>query len=292
MTSVTDFTQYTQLRADARSNEDAALREVAEQFEALFMQQMLKSMRDASFGDPMFPDTGAHGLYRDLLDQQLATDSTQRGGLGLADMIVQQMRLRAASPVPEPVSASPATGAWSSPEGFVAEILPFAREAAAHLGVSPVAVLAHAALETGWGHKTPTSGGVQSLNLFGIKASGSWQGNSVEQATLEFREGVAQRERAAFRAYDSLNTTFDDYVGLLRGSTRYTAALNNGADIGAFGQALQDAGYATDPAYAEKIQRVATGDTMRGVLRALKQHDLLSLTEQIAEPATEREGVL
>ena len=135
MTSVTDFTQYATLRADARSHEDTALREVAEQFEALFVQQMLKSMRDASFGDPFFPDSGAHGLYRDLLDQQLATDSTSRGGIGLADMIVQQMTPRAPVAAPPVTSVEPPAKAWSSPAHFVSEVLPFARKAAEQLGV-------------------------------------------------------------------------------------------------------------------------------------------------------------
>ena len=126
MTSVTDFTQYAALRADAQSNDDAALRSVAEQIAALNVQQMLKSMRDASFGAPFFPDTGGHQVYRDLLDQQLASDTAERGGIGLADMIVSQMQPRAPIQVTKAVVHESPAG-WSDPKSFVAVVLPLAK---------------------------------------------------------------------------------------------------------------------------------------------------------------------
>ena len=286
MTSVTDFTQYAALRADAQSNDDAALRSVAEQFEALFVQQMLKSMRDASFGDPFFPDTGGHQVYRDLLDQQLASDTAERGGIGLADMIVSQMQPRAPIQVTKAVVHESPAG-WSDPKSFVADVLPHAKKAAERLGVSPLAVLSQAALETGWGQKLPVSERQQSNNLFGIKAGGSWGGDKVEQATLEFRDGTAQRERAAFRAYPSLEASFFDYAAFL-GKSRYQSVSNTGDDVGGFADALQAAGYATDPNYARKIRRIAGSETMRDALAALKQDDLLSLSTQQATPESGR----
>ncbi|MEL6214091.1 MAG: glucosaminidase domain-containing protein [Pseudomonadota bacterium] len=280
MTSVTDFTQYAALRADAQANDDGALRSVAEQFEALFVQQMLKSMRDASFGDPFFPDTGGHQVYRDLLDQQLAADTADRGGIGLADMIVSQMQPRAPIQVTKAVVHESPAG-WSDPKSFVADVLPHAKKAAERLGVSPLAVLSQAALETGWGQKVPVSERQQSNNLFGIKAGGSWGGDKVDQATLEFRDGTAQRERAAFRAYPSLEASFSDYASFLSKS-RYQSVSNTGNDVGGFADALQAAGYATDPNYAHKIRRIAGSETMRDALAALKQDDLLSLSTQQA----------
>lgn len=280
MTSVTDFTQYATLRADARSDEQATLREVAEQFESIFIQQMLKSMRDASFGDPYFPEEGAHGLYRDLFDQQVSSDMASQGGVGLADMIVRQLSRPAQSlvaPVVESVSNVPA---WSTPKDFVAEVLPHARRAAAALNVSPLAIVAQAALETGWGTRVPENDAQKSWNLFGIKANRHWSGDSVQTGTLEFRDGQAQREQASFRAYGSLRDTFDDYVALLGGSERYREARGAGSDVSQFAEGLQAGGYATDPEYAGKLERVAGSDTMRAVLSELKESDLLTLAEQ------------
>lgn len=280
MTSVTDFTQYATLRADARSDEQAALREVAEQFESIFIQQMLKSMRDASFGDPYFPEEGAHGLYRDLFDQQVSSDMASQGGVGLADMIVRQLSRQAQSlvdPVVESVSNVPA---WSTPKDFVAEVLPHARRAAATLNVSPLAIVAQAALETGWGTRVPENDTQKSWNLFGIKANRNWSGDSVQTGTLEFRDGQAQREQASFRAYGSLRDTFTDYVALLGGSERYREARGAGNDVAHFAEGLQAGGYATDPEYARKLERVAGSDTMRAVLSELKESDLLTLAEQ------------
>ena len=98
--------------------------------------------------------------------------------------------------------------------------------------------------------------GKPSYNLFGIKAGDSWQGDSVTVSTLEFRDGAMQRERASFRAYDSYEESFQDYVELLRSQPRYAPALQHAVNADAFGQHLQAAGYATDPQYADKISRV------------------------------------
>jgi flagellar protein FlgJ len=131
-------------------------------------------------------------------------------------------------------------------------------------------VLAQAALETGWGSKVmETPDGGSSFNLFGIKAANGWDGNSVTKPTLEFEDGVARRETAAFRAYDSVSKTLDDYADFLSNSPRYERAKNTGNDVAAFAGALADGGYATDPDYAKKITDIFNGPTMRRVLQSL-----------------------
>jgi flagellar protein FlgJ len=146
---------------------------------------------------------------------------------------------------------------------FVASILPSVREAAAQLQVSPVALLAQAALETGWGNHAPGH------NLFGVKAGTSWSGERFDTLTREVRNGVAQFESAAFRSYRSAADSVRNYAEVLLGSSRYQQARGRGDDIAGFASALQRAGYATDPNYATKLVAVAQGPVMRDALTAL-----------------------
>jgi flagellar protein FlgJ len=164
-----------------------------------------------------------------------------------------------------------------TPEAFVAEVWPHAQAAAAELGVDPRMLVAQAALETGWGRSTMRGAdGAASHNVFGVKATGGWQGAAVSQATLEFRDGVMQRERAAFRAYGSVGESFADYVRLVKDNPRYSDALAAGTDGGRFADALARAGYATDPQYAAKLKAIADGPTLR---RALAQLPLATTQE-------------
>jgi flagellar protein FlgJ len=279
--AVTDFGQFAALRRGADGNDPAALREVAGQFEALFIQSMLKNMRDASLADPVFGDSEQHEMYQGMLDQQLSVEMASGRGIGLAEMLVRQMGGEVASlpsspgefrlPASLPAGSSASLPGWSSPADFAKDVWPHAERAALRLNVAPEAILAQAALETGWGrHVMPRSDGASSLNLFGIKAGSGWQGGSVAKATVEYAEGVARHEVARFRAYPDVAATFDDYAQLLGEHPRYAAARNHGSDASAFAQALQEAGYATDPSYAEKIEGVLKGDTMQEALRALK----------------------
>ncbi|MFK8053602.1 MAG: flagellar assembly peptidoglycan hydrolase FlgJ [Woeseiaceae bacterium] len=301
MTQINDFSQFTTLRAEAQKDSEKTLRKVAEQFEALFVQQMLKSMRDASFGDPIFGEAGQGGMFRDMFDQQIAGDIASGPGIGLADLLVRQMQPEQAvrrsaknaiptvsainAAVPEVSAPSePAAVEWNGADEFVSAMLPFAKKAAASLGVNPLAVLAQAALETGWGkHVMPDASGASSLNLFGIKASGSWEGDFVNKSTIEFQDGVARREQAPFRVYQDLAATFSDYAGFLLGNERYQSVKDQQDDVAGFGQALQDSGYATDPSYGRKIARVAGGETMQRILGALKETDLLTLSHRIGD---------
>ena len=149
-------------------------------------------------------------------------------------------------------------GAFSSPEEFVRQLLPAARQVAKQIGLSPVALLAQAALETGWGKSVMrNSDGSSSHNLFGIKATGSWQGAQARAITSEFRGGQMVKETAEFRSYDSYQDSFHDLVTLLQSNNRYKEVLNAADKPEQFVRELQKAGYATDPEYASKISQIA-----------------------------------
>lgn len=153
---------------------------------------------------------------------------------------------------------------FKSPEDFINTLYPAAEKVAKELGLNPQVMLSQAALETGWGRfMIRDDAGKNSFNLFGIKADKRWQGESAVVSTLEYRGGVAQREQAAFRAYGSYEDSLRDYANFLQSNPRYTQALKNAADPVKFTKGLQDAGYATDPAYAQKIQRILNSSSMK-----------------------------
>ncbi|MEO5812294.1 MAG: flagellar assembly peptidoglycan hydrolase FlgJ [Rhodanobacter sp.] len=157
------------------------------------------------------------------------------------------------------------------PVNFVRALAPHAQAAADKLGVSVRALLAQAALETGWGKHLPSHGdGSSSFNLFGIKAGRSWEGGKVSVPTLEYENGVAVRKRDSFRAYDSPAESFSDYARLISDNPRYARALDQGENIAGFAHALVRGGYATDPAYATKLTTIANSQQMRDALAALR----------------------
>lgn len=267
------------LKHTDKKNTPEALRETARQFESLFTRMLLKTMRETSFDDTM--TSKDEGFYRDMFDDQLAIELSKGKGMGLADVLVQQLQRAGLAPeeteqagggfgfAPKPgatgATTSNATAATSavpfrsnSREDFVQQLWPHAEAAGAELGVDPKTLIAHAALETGWGKHFPADGaGRSSQNLFGIKATGAWSGASVGSRTLEFAGGVPQQRTEQFRAYGSAADSFKDYVALIRDNPRYSAAKGTGSDAAAFGRALQEGGYATDPEYAAKLARVA-----------------------------------
>lgn len=278
-TAVTDFSQFSKLRAAARDKDPEALRAAAKQFEALFTQQLLKSMREAKLGDdPMAGDQG--DFYQGMFDQQLSMQIASGKGLGIADMLVRQLQGPAATETKEAVrqpglalyrseAAAPATTAsrFKNPEDFVQQMLPHAEKAAKKLGISARTLVAQAALETGWGKKViRNADGTPSNNLFGIKADSRWNGARASTNTQEFTNGRMQTERAEFRSYGSIEESFEDYARFLQSNPRYKAALAHGGSDHHFTAGLQKAGYATDPDYASKIQRIAGGRTMVAAL--------------------------
>ncbi len=158
-----------------------------------------------------------------------------------------------------------------TPEGFVASIWPHAEKAARELGVNPRALVAQAALETGWGRRhIKRDNGDSSHNLFGIKATG-WKGERATTATHEYVDGQRRTETASFRAYASPAESFGDYVRMLKNNPRYQAALQAGTDVRGFARGLQQAGYATDPGYAAKIAAIAAGPTIDRAVAAIGQ---------------------
>ena len=272
--NVNDFAALSALRKDARAQTPESLREAARQFESLFTKMMLDSMRKSSMGDPLFGSNEAD-FYQGMFDDQLAVELSKGRGLGLADMLIQQLtRAGLVAPVADDAStpldttvrkdAAPAAASGSAGrapatrEEFTRQLWPHAEAAGRELGVDPRMLIAHAALETGWGRSLPTdSSGRVSYNLFGIKATGGWQGEAVGARTVEFEDGVARSRVERFRAYDSPAQSFQDYVALLRDNPRYANVLGAGKDASAFASALQRAGYATDPDYAKKLTAVA-----------------------------------
>lgn len=294
----------TRLRADLKGGSRESACEVARQFESLFVQQMLKSMRAATPGDSLFGGN-AENQYRDLFDRQLSLSVAQGRGMGLAGAIERQLLqsmgiaddaakaldpalaryqanpVRRPSPAPEPVAPAPPPApavtaeepaarpggkgpVWDNPAQFVRQVWKAAEGVAERLGVPTQALVAQAALETGWGQHVIRDGeGRPSFNLFGIKAHRDWDGATVNVPTLEYRDGVARREHASFRAYESLEQCFEDYARFLQGNPRYAQALQAQGDGRAFVEGLQQAGYATDPRYAEKIHRIMDGEILR-----------------------------
>jgi peptidoglycan hydrolase FlgJ len=257
-----DFQGIAALKNDAKAQAPTALKEAARQFESLFTQMLLKSMREAnkSFGEDSLFGSDQGEMYQDMFDDQIAMQLSKGKGLGLADMLVKQLQ----QGVSQTSSSAPAAPTNSQPlsaskDDFISKLRPHAEQAARELGVDPNALLAQAALETGWGRSVPCNAqGECSFNLFGIKAGSQWSGATVNVPTLEFEDGVAVRKVERFRAYDSPADSFRDYAALIRDSSRYASARGAGDNVEAFATALQQGGYATDPHYAQKIAAVAS----------------------------------
>lgn len=273
------------LRLQAKQDPEQAAKGVAQQFEAVFLQTLLKSMRDASPQDgPM--DSEQTRMYTSMLDQQMA-QSLSAKGIGLADVMLRQLaRNRGAAIAAEapaqaggtkalPAGITPAMPAPSlkvndskaaaphAGRDFLARLKDHALQASSTTGIPARFLLGHAALESGWGkHEIRAADGSQSFNLFGIKAGRNWKGPSVEVMTTEYVDGAPRKLLQKFRAYGSYAEAFQDYAGLLRGNPRYAAVLKQN-DSAAFAQGLQRAGYATDPQYADKLTRVLNGARLR-----------------------------
>jgi flagellar protein FlgJ len=283
-----DFQGLASLKTDAKEKAPAALKEAARQFESLFTQMLLKSMREAnkSFGEDSLFGSDQADMYQDMFDNQIAMQMSKGKGLGLADMLVRQLQVgvQQNGDIPHFDNAAVGTTAGqrneecphsgpapvaSSKEDFLRTMRPHAEQAAREIGVDPDALLAQAALETGWGRSVPCNAqGDCSFNLFGIKAGSQWSGATVTVPTLEFESGIPVRKVERFRAYDSPADSFRDYAALIRDSARYANARGAGDNVEAFASALQQGGYATDPQYAQKITAVA--DEVRARSDALK----------------------
>lgn len=285
----------------------AALKKAAAQFEAIFTQMLLKSMRKANegFEDKESPlNSSSVKFFEEMHDQQLASELSTNGSLGLADLIVQQLspdgkqfmpgsvlrttsdmfsdkrsgaavvQNQPAQPAVAPVSkgsadelqASANPPAFDTAEEFVSSVWEHAKTAAKRIGLNPAVMVAQAALETGWGKHIINKGdGNSSNNLFNIKADNRWDGEKASKLTLEFEHGTAVKKQANFRAYDSIKDSINDFVDFLTQNPRYQQALNNTKNPNAFLDSLQQAGYATDPNYANKIKSVLNSNQLKSI---------------------------
>ncbi len=296
--SVFDIQALAKIKTELRKDDPEALKATARQFEAVFLQMVLKSMRAATPQTGPF-DSDQTRFYQELLDSQLAQAMAAKGGTGLAAVIERQLSradaiqapggeegfplvppLRSmpfnvprAYPLPDggkpapaiPLERSPlrlnpiggaATAVPPAPNSFVSSVWPHAVAASKTTGIPARFLVAHAALESGWGKSEPRfADGRPSHNLFGIKAGSNWSGAVVEATTTEYVNGVPEKRIERFRAYGSHAEAFQDYAQLLAQSPRYAGVIGS-RDAAGFAQGLQRAGYATDPAYAAKLERV------------------------------------
>jgi len=304
---VLDTNSLSKLKRDAKENSPDAIKGVAKQFEAIFMNMMLKSMRDATPQDSPF-DNEQSRTFTSMLDQQLSSNLASKG-LGLADVLAKQLS-KGYSPVSnsmeqaisDPDSAktngalmnpmlqnplapvysrpsqstanqtftdnksseneliqnklAPQSGADNATE-FKNRMAKHAAEASRSTGVPAHLMLGQAALESGWGKRELIGkDGTPSNNLFGIKATANWDGKIIEATTTEYINGVKQKRIEKFRAYDNYADSFKDFANMMSSSPRYEKVMANLNDVKGYAQAMQRAGYATDPHYASKLASV------------------------------------
>jgi flagellar protein FlgJ len=270
------------LKMEAGKNTPAAIRETAKQFESLFMRELMKSMREATMKSGLLDSAGGD-LGTDLLDQQFAVQMSGQPG-GLSDMIALQLTRQMAGATKDrttgvsgtpaaatdvtrstrssaPTLSAPSTGKTArapteTQANFVQQHSQVANEVEKATGIPASFMLGQAGHETGWGRfEIKHKGGATSHNLFGIKAGPGWTGKVAEVTTTEFVNGVAQKGKARFRAYDSYADAFKDYARLINESPRYAKVREQTNSAYSFASGLQKAGYATDPDYAAKLSR-------------------------------------
>jgi len=270
-----DATSIAALRSAAARDPKAAIRETAKQFEALFMQQLMKSMREATMSSGMLDNSGTQ-LGTELLDTQYANKMSGLPG-GLAAAIARQLERQLGSGAAAALAAPAAAGAAGAPAAsldatplssrqidFIRTHQDAARAAESASGIPAAFTVAQAAHESGWGQREiRNADGTSSHNLFGIKAGPGWTGPVAEITTTEYVGGEAQKVTAKFRSYASYGESFRDYARLMKESPRYAGVVAQAAQAPAsaasalgFAHGLQRAGYATDPAYADKLGRL------------------------------------
>ena len=271
----TDSQGLNALRAGAARDPKTVIKEAAKQFEALFMQELMKSMRKATLSSGLLDNAGTQ-MGTDMLDDQFALKMSGLPG-GLSAVIARQLERQTVGAT-APITAVPAAAAAGAPSAaartqgsasvserqvsFVQAHTSAARAAEAHTGIPAGFMLAQAAHESGWGQREiRNADGSPSFNLFGIKAGGNWKGPVAEITTTEYVAGEPRKITAKFRAYASHEASFRDYAQMMKDSPRYAAvvagaASPQGGSAEGFAKGLQRAGYATDPAYADKLTRV------------------------------------
>jgi flagellar protein FlgJ len=306
-----DVQSANDLRTQFQKDPKEGLKAAAQQFETLFLQMVLKSMRDATPQDGLL-NSDQSRFYTGLLDQQMAQNMSSAGnGVGFAKLIEQQLGRHIGTPEGQaalmapanaagnslPLAASdgrhlqhrpvlgnlPTSASYAAPSAvmlrnnnaenapptsqeFVTRVWPHAVEASRSTGIPPQFLVGHSALESGWGRsEIRKADGTSSFNLFGIKAGKNWSGATVDATTTEYVDGQPQQVVERFRAYASYAEAFQDYANLLRNNSRYSGVIGS-QDGTEFARRLQQAGYATDPMYADKLSRIINGPTLRQAL--------------------------
>lgn len=288
-----DANGLSSLKQAAKENSPEAIKEVAKQFEAIFMNMMLKSMREASSSEDNPFENEQSRTFTAMLDQQLSSNLSSKG-LGLAEVLARQLsktenannlsttiddhatkinsnnnslnqnqsNLFNANPIiANPLAVANKVEAIkpveSSIAAFQAKMAPHALEASRSAGIPANLMLGQAALESGWGKREiKSTDGINSHNLFGIKATGNWDGKVVETMTTEYINGIKQKRIEKFRAYDSYADSFKDFAQLMQNNPRYENVMSNLHSTQAYAKAMQQSGYATDPHYATKLANV------------------------------------
>jgi flagellar rod assembly protein/muramidase FlgJ len=136
-----------------------------------------------------------------------------------------------------------------NPSEFIMRLTSAAVASAKATGVPASITLAQAALESGWGESALAKTG---NNLFGIKADSLWRGQTLTMNTKEFIKGHWVVVPALWRKYPSWQSSIDDHAAFLKQNPRYKACFLCTTSP-AFARALAQAGYATDPDYANKL---------------------------------------
>ena len=248
------------LRARAATDPKAAIKMAAKQFEAIFMQQLMKSMRESSLGTGMLENSGTQ-MGTEMLDTQLSNKMSGMPG-GLADVIARQLERQMSGIVPSVAPTGTAASAKvanlkPNQEEFLRMHTEAAAGAEAETGIPATFMVAQAAHESGWGRREiKNADGTSAHNLFGIKAGAGWTGKVTQVMTTEVIDGEPRKVMAKFRAYASYDESFRDYANLMKNNPRYAKVVAAGNNAQGFAQGLQRAGYATDPAYADKLTRV------------------------------------
>jgi peptidoglycan hydrolase FlgJ len=257
------------LKTSAAKDPKAAVREAAKQFESLFMQQLLKTMRESTQSTGML-DNEATKLGSEMLDTQWAGKLSGLPG-GLSDVIAKQLERQmgmSPGPIPKNDSANRTPVNPFKPDaevklpqraaaGFVQQHQAAAASAEQATGIPASFMIAQAAHETGWGRKEIRhTDGTPAYNLFGIKAGSNWNGPTADVVTTEYVNGQPRKMVQKFRAYSSYAESFADYAKLMKSNPRYEQVLASRNNAHGFAQGLQKAGYATDPAYAQKLSQV------------------------------------
>jgi flagellar protein FlgJ len=286
-----DVQGFDTLRAQANASPQQGVKTAARQFDAVFTQMMLKSMRDATPSDGPL-DSHDTATFTSMLDQQLAQQMSSKG-IGVADALLKQLMRNAGVPgdagnagnagntaaldaLEKAYANASANGSLASGKGFspnsaltppvrgngesakvdafVGKLAAPAQAASAATGIPARFIIGQAALESGWGKgEIKQANGLTSHNVFGIKATKDWTGRTASTVTTEYVNGQPKRVVEKFRAYGSYEEAMTDYANILKNNPRYASVLSTSRDAASFAHGMQRAGYATDPHYAKKL---------------------------------------